>query len=425
MSFPPHFLWGASVSAHGAEGEDFESDWWHWEQRPNRIQHAETSKAAAGHYTRFREDIALAKKLGLNALLLSVSWARIQPEPDRFDEEALEHYAQVLRALRKAGIEPVLVLQEISLPEWFLRAGAWQGLAAVPAFERYVERVTQDWSGLCQRWIPIWEPDFAALMRYGECLWPPGKRRFFRRLRALSHQALAHVRAYEIIRTADPVARVGISVRGDRILPHDAESPWDYRAARREHRLITHGVIDAAESITPGIRPYDFIGVSYYGARRVRFSPRAWHRLFACPVREDGTVATPEESLPFADGLSQVIGDLARYEVPLLVTGNGLPTTDDDARCGYLLDHLQVLEAALQAGAPVEGYFHRALLDQFEWTRGYSPRYGLVHVARDDLSRTPNNSAYLYKDICESGEIRRGMVQRYCPGWQPAHEEGS
>ena len=140
-------------------------------------------------------------------------------------------------------------------------------------------------------------------------------------------------------------------------------------------------------------------------------------RLFADRVGPTGRPVSDEECARDTAGFREILERSSRHGLPIMLVGNGIATDDDDQRRTYLLDHLSVIHRCLQDGLDIRGYFHRAFLDGFEWTHGYSARYGLVHVARDTLARTPNPSAYLYKDICDTGAVRRGTVARFCPAW--------
>ena len=107
MRLPETFLYGATIGAHQVEGGDFESDWWRWEQRPSRIRDGETSERGADHFTRYRADLQLARKLGHNAVCISLSWPRIHPASDTFDMKVLEHYSNVLQQAKECGMTPV------------------------------------------------------------------------------------------------------------------------------------------------------------------------------------------------------------------------------------------------------------------------------------------------------------------------------
>ena len=417
-AFPRDFVWGATLCAHKVEGADFASDWWNWEQRPGRIAGGATSETAAGHYDRWREDAALAAKLGLNALLVGPSWARIQPAAGEFDTHALDHYEAFFRALQEHGVAPVCALWAVGAPAWFTRGGGWRRPEAPGLFAAYADRVARRLGPWCRHWIPLFEPERWLSAACLEGRWPGG-RGLAAYFQASKHLVRAHAGAACAVRAVQPEARVGAAVRGVCCRPENRYSSWDLRGARHEmarfhHRFLAK--ITAAKN--SGAAP-DFIGVGYYGRGRVRFAPLHMRRLCVCWVDAAGTVRPAAHTEPYAAGLGPVLDDFTRYHLPLYVTGNGLPTEDDTARRHYLLDHVDRLHDAIARGVPVAGYFHRALLDGFEWARGFGPRYGLVHVDRRTFARTPNESAFLLKEICRAGGVRPGALKRFAPGWRP------
>lgn len=424
--FPPEFLWGATLSAHAVEGGHFESDWWRWEQRPGRIADGATSQAGSEHVNRYREDIGLARKLGLNALLVSLEWSRIEPNEGKPDSEALDHYGSVLQAMAAEGIHPVVALQEVTLPQWFAARGGWLRPDASAVFARYSGHVAAILGSQCRYWVPLMTPLATLRMGYLGGLWPPGLRCFRAAWKALRHMAAAHAAAFRVFRNRAPEAMIGASVLAELVHPADATRPWDLRAARWEQAL-SNRVWPAVLTSGKWPRPFradhtlagtvDFIGVSYYGSRRVRFRPGRGR--FAQNVNGDGEGVSSNASVREPDGMAAVLRELAAFDKPLMVLGNGIATDDDEARRRYLLDHVAVLQSVVDAGADVRGYLHRSLLDGFEWDRGYGARYGLVHVGRTSMARTPNTSAYLYKDIAASGGIRSGALARFSPDWQP------
>lgn len=161
----------------------------------------------------------------------------------------------------------------------------------------------------------------------------------------------------------------------------------------------------------------DFLAFSYYGAEVAKFNALRPRRLFSQMVNDNGTPLKKPRPKPHAEGLREIIDAYAGYALPLLISGNGLATADDAGRCGYLLDHVSAALDCRKRGADLCGYFWYSLLDGFEWTEGYGARYGLIHVDPSSQARTPNGSAYLYRDICESGTVRRGAVDQFSPGW--------
>lgn len=429
LEFREEFLFGASTSAHGVEGGNFGNDWWRWEQRPGRIRDGATSQPAADHYARFESDFDLARRLGHRAHLFSVEWSRVEPEEGVFDEDAVAHYAAVLDALAQRGIEPICALHHVTAPAWFAARYGWHHPEAATRFARFVRHVAPSWTSKCRWWTPILEPMHFLTHAYLEGRWPPGVRNPYKAVRAMVQLAEAHAQAYCILHAHREDVQVGLAVRGRLVQPLDADNPWDLRTARREQRRSNRWMADA---VVWGHWPFpsktachlkgtaDFIGVSYYGLETVRFAAICPRTVFTLRTDPQGTPCTSEEYAPRPEGLYDVLQELAGYGLPLLVTGNGIATEDDADRCAYLLAHLAQVHRALRDGIDVRGYIYRSFLDGFEWTEGYTSRYGLVHVDRNTLARTPNPSAYLFKDICETGALRPGMLERFYPTQQVA-----
>lgn len=415
-TFPDGFLWGATLSAHQTEGGNYQSDWWRWEQRPGRVADGSTSLRAADHYNRYEQDFDLARKLGLNALLLSVAWSRIQPVADAFDDDALDHYAAVFDTLLARGIEPVCVLHDVSRPQWFADAGGWRNGEAPVHFMHYVNRLGEVLGRRCRWWLPLWEPEHCLYMRHVDGSWPGGGTGM---RRARQHMARAHVLAYEEIHGLRPDAMVGVSVRAGIARPLDENSPWDVRAAQRVAHRRRHCFLETIAREGGGRPAADFIGVSYYGRQIIRFTPVRLKHQFAAFVDGHGVPAPPWRTQADPAGLRAVLDDMARHELPMVITANGVATDQDGERCAYLLEHLSVLEACIGAGRDVRGYFHRSFLDGFEFERGYRDRYGLVHVDWETLARTPNGSAFLFQDVARNNALRIGALARFCPGWNP------
>lgn len=417
-------LWGATLNAHAVEGRDFDSDWWRFEQRPGRIAGGATSEVAADHLNRARDDIALAHKLGLSVLQYSLSWARVAPAPDRIDENALAHYRDVFQAMARLGVTPVAVLQEQSLPAWFADAGAWANPAAGDWFQGYLERVFETLSPHCRHWVPLHDPALWRRMVYGDCRWPrpAGARRFSRR--AAARLRAVHLRARDYLREQDSAHQLGISIAAPALEPLDPHSPWDLRATRWQHWAREREYADALAADVGGQTPFDFIALSLPGRRAVFASPTRPASRFARYAYPDGRAAFPDEGLPAPEALPAALERAGRWNVPILVTC-GIATEDDAERCAFIADHATAVLEARAKGHRILGYCHRSLLDGFEGCHGYRRRYGLVHVDRNTLARTPNPSAFLLNDIAKHGALRPGAIARYCPGWSAPEREAS
>jgi beta-glucosidase len=340
-TFSETFLLGASLTAHSAEGGNFANDWWRWEQRPGHIGDGTTSHGAAGHFERFEADFDLARKLGHRAHFFSLEWSRLQPTPDTFDEAAFDHYEAVFNTLSTHGIEPVCALHHVTLPQWFAEEGGWQSRGAVARFSLYARRVADAFGSRCRWWIPILEPMHAVEKAHLRGLWPPGRRSLRAGIAALRHMTRAHAAAHRILHEQRPDVLVGAAIRARLFEPRDVNSAWDLKTALREHQRCNRLVLDA---LTRGCWPkplrdqpevrdsLDFIGLSYYGKETTYFRLGPPSGLFA---RSLSRTAHPQ-------GLRRLLDELGRYGKPLLVTGNGVNTRNDEERCRLLLDHLAV-----------------------------------------------------------------------------------
>lgn len=422
IELPASFLWGATVSAHAHEGGDDGSDWTHWEQRPGRIADGTDSLAGVDHWHRFEQDFDLAAQLGLNALQVSVSWGRIAPDEHRVDATALSHYALVFAALRERGIEPLCVLHEHAAPAWFARRGGWAWRGAPETFAAYARHVADAVGQVCRLWLPVYEPEHWLTMVFRNRAWPGASGLFLGETTARQNLLEAHAAAAAILRALGPKHRVGFSVRGTVCAPEDLDSPWDLRKARSEHARRNHAMLrHVARDKTA-----DFVGLSYYGREQVRFSPMSSPPLHSVSRMLRGIAAPgPALSEPHATGLHDLIAEFSEYSLPIMITGNGLTTGHDDERCDFLLNHLHFMVHSIQNGMAVQGYFHWSLIDGFTWRAGYAARTGLVHVDHESLARTPNKSAFLYRDISRARSLSAGIAARYRPGWAPPEKEKS
>ena len=419
-----NFLWGATVCAHGAEGNDTASDWWQWEQRPGRIRMDATSRDGAHHTEHYPSDFKLAHTLAHNACCLSLSWSRIQPEPGRCDEKALNHYQRVMETLAELGMTPVCALQEISAPQWFTEQGGWLGRRAPELFAAYAERVIDAVGSYCQWWIPIMAPAAAAAYGYGEGHWPPGKRGW-RMDAALRRQCEAMARAADALRRNQPEARIGAPLEATHVLPHEDGRAWDLRAARWEDQWWNRAVPGYWRALSGHEDAFDFVAMAFEGTIGVQFHPFTWRPLLRRRMNSAGEPTGVRRPRPDVQGFRSELRRALSWGKPVLLSGVGWGTSGDQERCRHLLDHLAVVFEFLKDNAPIAGYFHRSLLDSFEWLDGYSRPYGLIHVDQSSFARTPQNSAYLFQDVITHGGIRKGAAQRFCPDWTPPEDVDS
>jgi beta-glucosidase len=412
--FPEGFLWGASISSHQTEGNNF-NDWTEWEklnaarlaseapekfrkQAPNwsMIEKQATdpqnyiSGISTDHFRKFREDIALAKQLGLQALRFSVEWSRVEPSPNIFDQGAISHYREVVETLAAAGIEPVITLHHRTLPVWVRDQGGWETKRTVQAYEQYVTRMVAELPTV-RFWMPINEPVLYVAGGYLGGVYPPQKKNLVKAWLAFRNLAAANNAAYQAIHKLRPEALVGMPHAAIYVCPH--KDRWYNRlAGQLVHYFGNWRMLDRTQ--------YDFIGVQYYTRGVVAVSLKWGIAPVIIDVMQHPEVKTDIGWEIYPDGLCQFLKAVAaRYRKPIYITENGITDARDQLRADFIRQHLTATHRAMAEGADVRGYFHWSLLDNQEWDKGFWPRFGLVDVDRQTLVRTIRPSARVYADI--------------------------
>ncbi len=419
--FPQGFLWGTATSAHQVEGHNTNNDWWAWEQA-GRVK--TPSGAACDQYHRFRDDFDLAKSLHHNAHRFSIEWSRIELREGEFDPQAIAHYRDVLAALRERGLEPVVTLHHYTNPIWLADQGGWTNPKVVDYFTRFVHHVVEELGSQVRIWLTINEPLVYMWMHYLDGTGPPGAHDLGQAMQALEHLVRAHVAAYhEIHRVATQhgwPAQVTIAMHAQPFTPCRWWHPVDQFIARVSTRVYNHQFLEAVMDgrlRLPGRPPVrlpdahdtlDIIGMNFYGRVFMRFVPTSggWPGI-RCSTRHHREV-TERNFLEWdvhPPTLLTVLRWAKPYGKPILITENGICTTDDRQRERFILRHLAVVGQALQEGLPVMGYLYWSLLDNFEWADGYGPRFGLIEVDYATQARRVRDSATRYAEICRTNRL--------------------
>ncbi|MEO8746009.1 MAG: glycoside hydrolase family 1 protein [Candidatus Dormiibacterota bacterium] len=403
--FPDGFLWGTSSAAHQVEGDNRNTDWWEFEQQPGRIVNGDTSEVACDQYHRYREDFRLLRELNQNAHRLSIEWSRIEPSEGEFDSRQIRHYRDVLGELREQGIQPMVTLHHFTNPLWFVRKGGWSASGSAHAFLPYVHRVVDELGDLVGIWCTINEPSIYAANGWITGEFPPGRKAdLAAHYRVTRNMHRAHELAYLAIKRRWPDAPVGLSHHKFLFLP--ASNRWRDRVAAN----VVQTVIDRWP-VAPGrLRRIveatsDFIGVAHYHGQMCAFDPRDSRDQFIRRFNVPGLPVTDMGWSINPTWMRDVLGELKGLGKPVYITENGLATGDDAWRESYLIDVLTNVRHAIDDGVDVRGYFHWTNLDNFEWNRGYSVKFGLASVDRKTLERTVKPSGRLYARIAGANAL--------------------
>jgi len=465
--FPEGFLWGASTAAYQIEGAAAAdgrtpSIWDTFAETPGRVLGGHTGHVATDHYHRYRDDVALMKRLGLGSYRFSVSWSRVQPAgAGPANPAGLDFYRRLVDELLDNDIEPWLTLYHWDLPQPIEDAGGWPARDSAARFADYASLVHGALGDRVRNWTTLNEPWCSAFLGYGSGVHAPGRRDPASAVRAAHHLMLGHGLAVDAIRAGWPDSEVGITLNLYAISPASAGSE-DQDAARRIDglgnrffldpvllgRYPTDVVNDLAtttdfDHVRDGdlaiiSRPLSMLGINYY-SRHVLAAPEPgpdgsldWPGDgTATAYPGSGGVRFVQRGVPVtamgweidAPGLTEVLQRVSRDypRVPLYITENGAAFDDEVSADGsvndldrreYLHSHLAACHDAINAGVPLRGYFAWSLLDNFEWAWGYTRRFGLVYVDYVSQTRTAKASAYWYSDVIR----RHGLLDATRPG---------
>jgi beta-glucosidase len=419
LVFPPSFLWGAATAAHQVEGGNTNSDWWDWEARPGSPC-ADRSGVACDHYRRYPEDVATLAGLGLNTYRYSVEWARVEPDEGSFASGELDHYRRMTDAVREAGLTPMLTLNHFTLPRWLARRGGWTDPGTPARFARYCETVVRALGDRVDWYCTINEPGVVAFGGYlGALDFPPGTHDAGSWERAIAGLVAGQRLALSAVKTARPSAKAGAT--------HSMQE-WDADEGGRPmmeylRRLNEDVFLEASDGD-------DFVGVQTYTRIPVRLGgpttallrqalrSRRVTRLVLPPVirraAKDPAGGAPAGVRRTPMGYEyrpEAVAATIRRAAELLpgrdivVTEHGVATDDDTERVEFIDRGLRAIHGEIAAGLPVRGYLHWSALDNFEWAKGYSMRFGLIGVDRSTLERTVRPSARFLGGIARTGRL--------------------
>jgi beta-glucosidase len=402
------------------------------------------------------EDLDLMKKLGVGSYRFSVAWPRIQPDgKGPANQPGLDFYRRLVDGLKSRDIEPTLTLYHWDLPQALEDNGGWTVRETAERFAEYVDLVARALGSDVERWITLNEPWCSAWLGYGSGRHAPGVQDIGKAAAANHHLLLAHGMAVPILRSAIPDAKVGITLNLGVHRPgtdHVDDVAAAHRADGNLNRLfldpVFHGsypddMLTHYEANLPGFsviedgdleiisQPLDFLGVNYYFPGTIMDAKRASEARVAgygVPLGEQfpdlrvlslETPGTDTTSMGWevdASGLTELLVRIkGEYtDLPIYITENGAAFDDyvdpnghvlDNDRISYLCEHVSAVHDAIDADVNVQGYFVWSLLDNFEWSFGYSRRFGIVWVDFPTGTRLPKASFHWYADLVKANAI--------------------
>lgn len=417
FKFPQNFIWGSSTSSHQVEGNNH-NNWSEWEKQ-NALRLAKGAKnywqlwqrekfpemfkpenyisdKACDHYNRFEQDFDLVKSFGHTAHRFSLEWSRIEPKEGKFNEKEIEHYQRIILALKERGIEPFVGLWHWTNPSWIEKEGGWESGKIIYYFSRYAEKIVSSLGDDIKFLITINEPEIYTLFSYLNGNWPPGKKNFLSFIVVIHNLIRAHKETYKIIKKIQPTIQIGI-----------ATNNTYYEACNDLISRFVKNIIESLDHfyILNRIKNYqDFIGLNYYFHNRIK--GLKFNQNENKEITDLGWEIYPR-------GIFYVLKNLKKYQKPIYITENGLADTNDEKRSQFIFETLKNISEATDEGVDVRGYFYWSLMDNFEWGKGFWPKFGLLEIDRKSLERKSRHSAYFYKDIIMENGITEELVKKH------------
>ena len=445
--FRDDFVWGVASSAYQVEGRDPEDgcgkNIWDTFAEEGRILDGKDAYTACDHMHRYKEDYKLMKLLGIKAYRFSMSWARILPEgTGKVNEKAIAMYRDMILSMKENGIEPYITMYHWEFPQALQDKGGWLNEDVIQWFGEYAKVVAENFSDICEYFITLNEPECVVGLGHLSGVHAPGLKLPYKDVFKIAHNALrAHGQAVINLRKyASRPIKVGYAPTCGMAYPA-TDSPEDIEAARKTlfgfHQPMDNWTWNVAWFNDPvflgkypeeGLKkfaeylpeitdedmelisqPLDFMGQNIYNGYMMRQGedgePEYVDREAGAAKTAAGWPVTPE---CFYYGVKFLY---ERYHLPLYITENGMSCHDDVSLDGRVHDpnrqnfldlYISALQRANDDGADVRGYFLWTFLDNFEWDKGYTERFGIVYVDFKTQKRIVKDSAFWYQKIIES-----------------------
>lgn len=419
LKFPSGFLWGTATSAYQVEG-GIKNDW---------SKGGLDAGKAANHFERYEEDFEIAKKLGNNSYRMSIEWARIEPEPDKWSEEGVQFYKKIFKSLKSHGLKPMVTIHHFTNPIWLEKFGGWESEKVVERFSKYVTFLANTFGDDVDLWLTFNEPNVYALKGFATGEWPPFKKDRQITLYVMNNILKAHAEAYQILHKLDTKdadgdgvsCQVGFAQHIAVLEPYWAFNPVDQLMTYFQNKVFNEAFWDACttgkfEMFIPGLKsinePFnpklknsmDFVGFNYYTRWFIKANGDN-------VINEKGELTDMKWEI-YPEGLAKSIELANRYasklNVPIYITECGINDPSDNKRPKYIVTHVKKMLDEVKKGVNVKGFMYWSLMDNFELADGFAPKFGLI-----DIDRKLRPSAEVYKKIAESNSIPLELSEKY------------
>jgi beta-glucosidase len=452
-TFPEGFMFGSATAAFQIEKGITASDWSHW-VTAGKIKSGEKPDDGPDALAHIDEDVALLKSTNQNAYRFSMEWSRIYPtraafDADTPDQGAIDAYAKLLAALKAAGIKPMVTLMHFTLPDYLSdvtrpkEPQGWERPETVDLFEKWCGRIAKRFGADVDWWATLNEPVLVAIGGYVQGSTPPGLTlEVERALTAVRAEARAHARCYDAIKANDTIdadgdgkpSMVGPVLHQRTFEPFDKDDAQDQSATDRARYFNNFWFLNTTTSgdwdddfdndLTgpndkkgdPALKGRaDYIGINYYSTTLVSASrgivlPKLNAAVYFDRLQTDRPKSEFGWDI-YPSGIATVLEEVQPYRLPVVITENGIADSTDQNRARFLAEHLYEVGLAIGRNIDVRGYFYWSLYDNFEWSSGFCPRFGLFAIDRQTKARSPRRSVELYKTIASTRKVTTAQIE--------------
>ena len=422
ISFPKSFIWGTATASHQVEGNCI-NNWSEFEKGnkdngfPN-ISDSQVSGIACDHWNRYKEDIKLISKLGVTHYRFSLEWSKIEPEMGKYDDDAIEHYSDVIDELIKNNIEPVITLHHFSHPLWFDEMGAFEKESNISYLVSFSKKVFGCYSDRVKFWCTINEPGVVSMQGYFTGMFPPGIQNGKKAAEVFKNLLESHVQIYHTLKRCKNGSKVKIGI----VKNINQFKPWRryhisdwvfsllmnhifnwatikfFKTGKLKFRApflmwLTHVNLKSIDSL-------DFFGLNYYSHNHIKFN--LFKKDYSELKYHSYDTMTDMPYTIYGEGIYQAIQLVSSLNVPIIITENGVADRDDRIRSEYISKYLYAVNKSINDGYNVIGYYYWSLMDNFEWAFGYDMRFGLYSVDFNTQERKLREGSKTFVNIVKN-----------------------
>lgn len=450
LKFPKNFMWGTATSGHQVDG-NCNCQWTNFENKKNWLDKEciEKSGLACDHWNLYKEDIKLIKDLGVNAYRFSIEWSKIEPFEGQFDQEAIQHYHDLINTLIENNIKPVITLHHFTHPQWFENKNAFEKEENIYYFVRYCKKMFNEFSNKVTMWCTINEPGVYAFQGYVKCDFPPQKPNLKLAGIVSKNLILAHIQVYRTLKKLPngQKSQIGIThsitifdpantdnkfekaicdsinhVFYDAFLQFFVTGKFSFKAPKLLGLMLAGNpfmmLIKPTLSLVPlktefySTVEFDYSQIygkkynskdvlDFFGIQPYSHILLDWKNFKAAtqPTVRDGDIPTDMPYCIYPEIIERSINAASFIGVPMYITENGIADAKDDKRELYIRRHLYALLKTINTGYDVRGYFYWSAFDNFEWNLGYKMKFGLYEVDFKTQERKLRKSGEYYKKI--------------------------